>query len=192
MQAEPLFTKATDAFPQDLVKIRSHVIRFQIFLTAPKFDRLLGSSAAQLSAKFRSNTIIVTSNLVASRLLDILLIKRDKTSYRLVNRGGLRRFVYKSVSAVHQNPVHYVIHYIIAITMVGRSPDYICLCKHVIISVGSYCSNTFRKTAALVSIKRNGIRLSFLSLRSLHIMIYLHEQITTKHDFITSVYIFGI
>ena len=47
---------------------------------ALKFDRHLGSSDAKMSVKFQSDTIIIASNLAASRLC-------GKTSVRLVNRG---------------------------------------------------------------------------------------------------------
>ena len=47
---------------------------------APKFDRHLSSAVAEVPAEIQSDTIIITSNLMASRL-------GSKTSYHLVNRG---------------------------------------------------------------------------------------------------------
>ena len=64
----PVFTKRTVILPQDLVKSRS---RFLNFLIALKFDKHLGNSAAETPVEFQSDTIIITSNLVASRLHEI-------------------------------------------------------------------------------------------------------------------------
>ena len=60
----PLFTKRTDFLPQDLVKSRSCKIRVQTFPIALKFD----SSTAEMPVQFQSNTIIITSDIAASRL----------------------------------------------------------------------------------------------------------------------------
>ena len=57
--------------PQDLVKSRSHEIRVQIFPIALKFDRYLGSSAAEMPVKYQNDTINITCNLVALRLHEI-------------------------------------------------------------------------------------------------------------------------
>ena len=50
--AGPLFTKMTDALPQDLVKTRNREIRVYTFLIALKFDRHLGSAAAEMPVNF--------------------------------------------------------------------------------------------------------------------------------------------
>ena len=67
-----LFTKRTDALPQDLVKSRSREIRVEIFSIALKFDRHLDSSTAEMPVKFQSDTSIIEPNLAASRLHEIL------------------------------------------------------------------------------------------------------------------------
>ena len=64
----PVFTKQTDILPQDLVKSRSRFLNFPIAL---KFDKHLGNRAAETPVGFQSDTIIITSNLVASRLHEI-------------------------------------------------------------------------------------------------------------------------
>ena len=46
----------------------SHSLTSQI---APKFDSRLGNTAAEMPVKCQSNTIIMTSNLAASRLHEI-------------------------------------------------------------------------------------------------------------------------
>ena len=76
----PLFTKRSDVLPQDLSKSRSRDIRVWAFPIDLKFDRHLAISAVMMPVKFQSDTIIITSNLVAVRFC-------YKTSYRLVNRG---------------------------------------------------------------------------------------------------------
>ena len=49
----PLFTKRTDVLAQDLVKSRSRAIRVETFpIAALKFDRHIGSSAAELPVTF--------------------------------------------------------------------------------------------------------------------------------------------
>ena len=67
----PLFTKQTDVLSQYLVKSRSREIRVYTIPIALKFDRHLGSIAAEMSGKFQSDTIILTSNLGALRLHEI-------------------------------------------------------------------------------------------------------------------------
>ena len=57
----------TDILPQDLMKFRSHKIRVWTFPITLKFDRHLGNSAAEMPVKFRSDTIIITSRLMALR-----------------------------------------------------------------------------------------------------------------------------
>ena len=52
--------------PQDLAKSQSHEIP-----VALKFDRHLGSGAAEMLVKFQSDTIIIIPNLAASRLREI-------------------------------------------------------------------------------------------------------------------------
>ena len=67
----PLFIEQTDVLSQDLVKSRSREIRILTFLIAIKYDRHLGSRAAEMPVKFQIDTIIMTSNLAASRLHEI-------------------------------------------------------------------------------------------------------------------------
>ena len=67
----PLFTKGTDVLPQDLAKSRSREILVQTFTIALKFDRHIGSKAAEMPVEFQSDTIIITSNLATSRLHEI-------------------------------------------------------------------------------------------------------------------------
>ena len=66
----PLFTKQTDILMQDLKKFRSCEIGFR--LSQSKLDRHLSDSAAKMPVKFQSDTIIMTSNLMASRFHKIL------------------------------------------------------------------------------------------------------------------------
>ena len=89
----PLFTKRTDVLPQDFVKPRSREIRVYTFLIALKFyrqlngalkfDRRLGSAAAERPVKFQSDPIIKALHLAASRSHDI---------WRLVNIKILKVF----------------------------------------------------------------------------------------------------
>ena len=67
-----LFTKQVDVLPQDLVKSQSRAIRVETFPIALKFDRHLGSNATEMPVKFQSDTVIVISNLGASRHHEIL------------------------------------------------------------------------------------------------------------------------
>ena len=67
----PLFTKRADVLRQDLAKSRSRAIRVLTCPIALKFDRHLGSTAAEMSVKFQSDTIIITPHLAASRLREI-------------------------------------------------------------------------------------------------------------------------
>ena len=60
---EPLFTKRTDVLPQDIVKILSRKIQIQTFQIAVKFDRDLGSSAAEMPVKFQRDTVNIASNI---------------------------------------------------------------------------------------------------------------------------------
>ena len=69
--SEFLFIERSDVLPQDLMKSRSHEIRVIIFPIALKIDRHVGSSDAEMHVELQSNTIIVTSNLAASRLHEI-------------------------------------------------------------------------------------------------------------------------
>ena len=69
--AESLFTKRTDALRQNPVKSRNREIRYYTFLVTLKFDKQLGSNAAELPAKYHSDMNIITSNLAASRLHEI-------------------------------------------------------------------------------------------------------------------------
>ena len=71
MYSGHLFTKRTDVLLQDRVKSRRREIRVKTFRIARKFDRHLGSNAAEMPVKSQSNTIIITSNLAASRLHEI-------------------------------------------------------------------------------------------------------------------------
>ena len=63
-----LFTKRTDILPQDLGKSRGREIQVYTFPIAPKFDRHICSIATEMPVKFQSDTVIITSNLAASRL----------------------------------------------------------------------------------------------------------------------------
>ena len=67
----PLFTKWMDVLLQDPMKPWRHEIQVKTLPIALKFDRHLGSNAAELPVKFQSDTIIITSNLAASRLPEI-------------------------------------------------------------------------------------------------------------------------
>ena len=65
------FTKRTDVLPHDLGKhwnCRIWILTFSITL---KFDRHLGSTAAEMHVKFQSNMMIITSNLTALRLYEV-------------------------------------------------------------------------------------------------------------------------
>ena len=64
----PLFTKPTDALPQNLVKSRSREIQVYNYPIVLTFDKHIGSNSAEMPVKIQSNTIIITSNLAASRL----------------------------------------------------------------------------------------------------------------------------
>ena len=68
----PLFTKRMDVLPQDRVMSRSRETHVLIFPITLKFDKLLGRSDAEMPVKFQSDTSIITSNLVVSRLHEIL------------------------------------------------------------------------------------------------------------------------
>ena len=57
---------------QDRATSRSREIRVCALLTALKFDMHLCSSAAEMSVKLQSDTVIITSNIAASRLHEIL------------------------------------------------------------------------------------------------------------------------
>ena len=66
------FTTLTNVLPQGLVKSRSREIRVKTFVIALKFDRHLDSNAAEMSVQYQNDTIIITSNLAASSLHEIL------------------------------------------------------------------------------------------------------------------------
>ena len=61
-----------DVFSWDLVKSRSHEIGTLNCRIALKFDRHIGSTAAEVPVKFQSDRIILNTNLAASRLNEIL------------------------------------------------------------------------------------------------------------------------
>ena len=63
-----MLTKRTDVLPQDLVKYQSREVRVEIIPIALTYGRHLDSSATEIPVKFQSQTIIITSNLAASRL----------------------------------------------------------------------------------------------------------------------------
>ena len=67
----PLFTKRIDVLPRDLVKTRGRDIRIYTFSMTVKLDKPPGSSAADMPVTFQSDTVIITSNLSASRLHEI-------------------------------------------------------------------------------------------------------------------------
>ena len=74
---------SSDVLPQNISKSRSVEIRVSTFFIALEFDWYLGSSVADMSVKFQSDMIIITSDLAASRF-------SGKTSYCLMNRGRTR------------------------------------------------------------------------------------------------------
>ena len=99
----PLCTNRTVVLPQDLVKFRSREIQIQTFQITLKFDRHLGSSAAEISVKFQNDIIIITPNLVAW-LWDFTWVG-GKTSYRLVNRGpGREMREFLTTNRKHPSP----------------------------------------------------------------------------------------
>ena len=61
-----------DVLSQDLVKYRSHEIGTLNCRIALKFDRHIGSNATKVPVKFQSDRTILNTNLVASRLHEIL------------------------------------------------------------------------------------------------------------------------
>ena len=71
-----------DVFPQDLVRTRSHEIDTLNFRIALKFDRHIGSTAAEVPVKFESDTTIPNTNLAASRFYEIL----RKDVFRILRR----------------------------------------------------------------------------------------------------------
>ena len=68
----PLFTKRQDVLPPNLAMSRSRVIGCCNNRIALKFDRHLGSGAAEVPVKFQSDWKSSSVNLVASRLCEIL------------------------------------------------------------------------------------------------------------------------
>ena len=64
-----------------LVKYQKHEIGSLNYRIALRFDRHLGSTAAEVPAKFQLDRTIVNTNLSASRLCEIL---HNKTSYRIL------------------------------------------------------------------------------------------------------------
>ena len=68
----PLFTKRYDVLPPNLVKSRSREIGCCNGRIALKFDKYLGSVAADVPVKFQSNWKSLNPNLAASRLHEIL------------------------------------------------------------------------------------------------------------------------
>ena len=72
MSPGPLFTRQTDVLPLDLVKFRGREIGCYNDRFALKFDRQLGSTAAEVPLKFQSDWKSLNPNLAASRLREIL------------------------------------------------------------------------------------------------------------------------
>ena len=70
--ARPIFTRRTEVSPQDIVKSRSREIGCYNDHIALKFDRHLGSVAAEVPVKFQSDWKSLNPNLAASRLHKIL------------------------------------------------------------------------------------------------------------------------
>ena len=68
----PLFTKRTDVLPPNIVKSRSREIDCYHDRIVLKFDRHLGSAAADMPVKFQSDWNSLNPNLAASRLHEIL------------------------------------------------------------------------------------------------------------------------
>ena len=68
----PWASKRTDILPSNLVKFRSLEIGCHDYRIVLKFDRHLGTDAADVPAKFQSDCNNVNSNPAASRLHEIL------------------------------------------------------------------------------------------------------------------------
>ena len=64
----PLFTKRMDVLLQDLMNSQSHKIGCYNHRTSLKFDRHLGSNAAEVPVKFQSGWKSLNLNLAASTL----------------------------------------------------------------------------------------------------------------------------
>ena len=70
-QPGPLFTKLADVSLQYLMKSRSRDITCYYDRISLKFDRRLGSVAAEMPVEFQNDSKSLTQNLVASRLHEI-------------------------------------------------------------------------------------------------------------------------
>ena len=68
----PLFTKRRDVLSQDLMKPRSQEIGCYIAGIALKFDRHLGSAAAEVPVDFQSDCKSLNPNLAVSGLRELL------------------------------------------------------------------------------------------------------------------------
>ena len=68
----PLFTKQYDVLPPNLVKSWSRETGCYGDRMAPKFDRHLGSTAADVPLKFKNDWKSLSPNLAASKLHEIL------------------------------------------------------------------------------------------------------------------------
>ena len=71
-QAGPRLNIRKDVFPLDLVKSRSHEIGTLNCRIDLKFDRHIGSTAAEVPVKLQSDRAILNTNLAASILYEIL------------------------------------------------------------------------------------------------------------------------
>ena len=71
-ESGPRLNNREDVFPYDLVKSRSYETGTLNCRIALKFDRHIGSTAAEVPAKFWSDRTILNTNLAASRLYEIL------------------------------------------------------------------------------------------------------------------------
>ena len=87
MQSGPRLNIRKDVFSQDLVKSRSHEIGTINCRIALKFDRHIGSTAAEVPVKLQSNRTILNTNLAASRLYEILL----KDAFSDIETGPWKR-----------------------------------------------------------------------------------------------------
>ena len=72
MQPGPRLDTQKDVLSSDLVKTRSHEIGTLNGRIAVKFDRPIGSIAAEVPVKFQSDRTIQNTNLAASKLHEIL------------------------------------------------------------------------------------------------------------------------
>ena len=94
-------------------KSRSREIRVYTFPITPKFDRHLGNSAAKMPVEFLSDTLIITSNLVA---LDLGLLTDAKMHFNVITVLSVSMFclffVFRLVVSVFKVSCDIFIHII--------------------------------------------------------------------------------